>query len=68
MVDAQRPHGGSTECVLGLAGHGRRKMLFGTNYPMIMPAKALEHLDELSLDDEARRLFLGENACRVLKL
>ncbi|MDC0663691.1 amidohydrolase family protein [Marinobacter sp. SS21] len=51
-----------------MGGHGRRKVLFGTNYPMIMPAKALEHLDELSLDDEARNLFLGENACRVFKL
>jgi hypothetical protein len=27
--------------------------LFGTNYPMILPAKALERLDALSLDDQA---------------
>lgn len=45
--------------------HGRRKILFGTNYPMITPAKALEGLDDLALDDEARALFLGGNARRV---
>src|SRR4029450_13915040 len=29
---------------------GRRKVLFGTNWPMIPPAKALEDLDALGLD------------------
>ena len=45
---------------------GRRKVLFGSNYPMILPHLALEGLDELGLDDEARRLFLGGNAARLL--
>ena len=47
---------------------GRRKVLFGTNYPMIAPGQALEHLDALELDDEARELFLGGNAQRLLQL
>jgi predicted TIM-barrel fold metal-dependent hydrolase len=47
---------------------GRRKVLFGTNYPMIMPQHALDGLDELGLDDEARELFLGGNARRVFGL
>lgn len=51
-----------------MRGHGRHKVLFGTNYPMIVPAKALEGLDGLQLDDEARALFLGDNARRVFKL
>jgi predicted TIM-barrel fold metal-dependent hydrolase len=51
-----------------MRGHGRSKVLFGTNYPMIMPAKALEGLDALYLDDEARELFLSGNARRVFKL
>ncbi|MDL0431748.1 amidohydrolase family protein [Marinobacter sp. TBZ242] len=51
-----------------MRGHGRSKVLFGTNYPMITPAKALENLDELSLDDEARQLFLSGNACRIFNL
>ncbi len=51
-----------------LRGHGARKVLFGTNYPMIMPQKALEDIDSLELDDTAQDLFLGENAKRVFKL
>lgn len=51
-----------------LRGHGRRKVLFGTNYPMILPAKALEGLDALGLDGEAKALFLGGNAARVFGL
>jgi len=51
-----------------MRGHGRSKVLFGTNYPMITPARALENLDDLSLDDETRRLFLSGNACRVYRL
>lgn len=51
-----------------MRGHGRRKVLFGSNYPMIMPAKALQGLESLDLDDEARALFLAGNAARVYKL
>jgi len=51
-----------------MRAHGRRKVLFGTNYPMIRPAKALEGLDALGLDGEARSLFLGGNARRVFGL
>ncbi len=51
-----------------MAGHGRAKVLFGTNYPMITPYKALEGLETLALDDEARALFLGGNARRVFRL
>jgi len=51
-----------------MRGHGRRKVLFGSNWPMIMPSKCLAQLDELELDDEARRLFLHENAIRVFGL
>jgi len=47
---------------------GRRKVMFGTNYPMIVPSQALEGLDDLGLDDEARELYLGGNAQRVLGL
>jgi len=51
-----------------MRSHGRKKVLFGTNYPMIMPAKALEGLDTLGLDDEAKGLFLSGNATRVFGL
>jgi len=51
-----------------MRGHGRTKVLFGSNYPMITPARALEGLDALGLDDRVNALFLGENARRVFKL
>lgn len=51
-----------------MRGHGRRKVLFGTNYPMIEPARALEGLAALGLDAEARALFLAGNAQRVFRL
>lgn len=56
------------ELVAYLRADGRRKVMFGTNYPMITPAKSLETLDELALDDETRELFLAGNARRVFGL
>lgn len=47
---------------------GRRKVLWGTNYPMISPELALEGVDGLGLDDEALDLFLAGNARRVFGL
>jgi predicted TIM-barrel fold metal-dependent hydrolase len=47
---------------------GQRKVLFGTNYPMISHEHALAGLDDLGLSDEARRDFLHDNAERVFKL
>ncbi len=51
-----------------MRSHGRNKVLFGTNWPMIAPRKALEGIEAAGLDDEAKRLFLGANAARVFKL
>ncbi|MFE9808275.1 amidohydrolase family protein [Streptomyces sp. NPDC005548] len=56
------------ELVDYLRGRGRRKVLFGSNYPMITPARALEHLAELDLDEETTALFLSGNARRVFRL
>lgn len=56
------------ELVRYMKGGGRRKVMYGSNYPMILPQKALEHLDLLELDAEARSLFLTDNARRVFKL
>ena len=56
------------ELVRYLKTNGRKKVMFGTNYPMITPAKALEGLDSLGLDEETKALFLGGNAARVFDL
>lgn len=51
-----------------LRGRGRTRVLFGTNWPMLAPARCLERLDDLDLDAETRSLFLGGNAARIFGL
>jgi hypothetical protein len=51
-----------------MRAHGAAKVLFGSNWPMIAPAKALDGLDALGLDARARGLFLAGNAQRVYRL
>jgi len=67
-TSAYTAHRYPSELVRYMKSHGRRKVLFGTNYPMIRPAKALEGLADLGLDAEARELFLGGNAARIFKV
>lgn len=47
---------------------GRRRVMFGTNFPMISHQSALEGLDRLGLDEEAMGLYLEGNARRVFNL
>ena len=42
--------------------------MFGSNYPMIAPAKCLIALDDLQLGDDTKAAFLGRTAARVFKL
>ena len=51
-----------------LRTNGKMKVLFGTNYPMISPSKALDGLAELGLSEEVKALFLAGNARRVFAL
>lgn len=51
-----------------LRADGRHKVMFGSNFPMIAPERALAELDSLGLDEEARGLFLEGNARRVFAL
>jgi hypothetical protein len=56
------------QLVAYIRAHGAAKVLFGTNWPMIPPRKALEGLDELALAAATRTAFLGGNAARVFGL
>lgn len=56
------------ELVEYLRGHGKKKVLFGSNFPMLTPSECLADLDALGLPDDARAAFLGENARRVFRL
>lgn len=67
-TSAYTTHRYPRELVEFMRRHGRHKVLFGTNYPMIMPEAALRDLDDLDLDDETREAFLYGNAQRVFNL
>jgi uncharacterized protein len=56
------------ELVGYLNKNGRKKVLFGTNYPMITAAQCLKGLDELITDNEVKELFLYRTAQQVFKL
>ena len=45
-----------------------RKMLFGSDYPLITPDRWLADFEKLPIKDEVRPLVLRENAIRLLKL
>ena len=45
-----------------------KKVLFGSNYPMLTPGACLKGLDALALDAPARARFLADNARRVFRL
>jgi predicted TIM-barrel fold metal-dependent hydrolase len=56
------------ELVAYMKRHGKKKVLFGSNFPMLTPAMCLEGVDALGLDDETQRLFFHDNARRVFGL
>ena len=47
---------------------GREKVLFGTDWPVIDPERAVREVGELGLHDKSWRLLMRENAMRVFKL
>jgi predicted TIM-barrel fold metal-dependent hydrolase len=56
------------ELVAYLRGHGREKVMFGSNWPMIAPQKALDSLETLALAPAVQDAFLSGNAMRVFGL
>lgn len=67
-TSAYKPKRFPPEFVAFMKGVGKKKVLFGSNYPMITPYECLEGVDTLGLDDETRALYLGETARRVFRL
>jgi predicted TIM-barrel fold metal-dependent hydrolase len=56
------------ELVRFLRADGGDRVMFGTNWPMIAPDRALAGLDDLELPGETRAAFLGGTARRVFGL
>lgn len=67
-TSAYKPSRYPRDFVEFLKGHGRKKVMFGTNYPMLTPEACLRELDLLGLDDETKALFLHRTAERVFRL
>ncbi|MFN0023855.1 MAG: amidohydrolase family protein [Parvularculaceae bacterium] len=51
-----------------MKGEGRERVMFGTNFPMLMATRCLEKLDGLRLDEAGKAAFLGGTARRVFKV
>lgn len=51
-----------------MRGRGAKRVLYGSNYPMIQHQAIQQQLTNLNLEDDKMRLFLRENAHRVFRL
>ena len=67
-TSAYKPSRYPKELVEFMRTRGRKKVLYGSNYPMITHADIHAQLDQLGLDEEAMTLFLRGNAERVFRL
>ncbi len=48
--------------------YGKEKVLFGTDWPVIDPERAVKEVDELEFRDDAKQLLMRDNALRVFRL
>ena len=48
--------------------YGKHKVMFGTDWPVIDPERAVAEIDELGFRDEAKQMLMRDNALRVFKL
>ena len=64
-VDAYAPKHWPPQLVHYLNTYGREKVLFGTDWPVIDPERAMGEIEALGLRPEARTLLLRENALRI---
>ena len=67
-ADAYAPKHWPAEYVRYVDSWGSDKVLFGTDWPVIGPERAIEEIDGLGLRPESRRKLLRDNAVRVFGL
>lgn len=48
--------------------YGREKVMFGTDWPVIDPERAVREIEDLGFREESKRLLMRDNALRVFKL
>ena len=64
-VDAYAPKHWPSQLVHYLNTYGREKVLFGTDWPVIDPERAMGEIEAMDLRPEARALLLRDNALRI---
>jgi hypothetical protein len=67
-TDAYAPKYWPPQLVQYLNTYGREKVLFGTDWPVVDPQRAIREIDELAIRPEAKPFLLRENALRVFRL
>ena len=64
-VDAYAPKHWPASLVHYLNSYGRHKVLFGTDWPVIDPERAVREIDELGLRPETMSALMRDNALKV---
>jgi predicted TIM-barrel fold metal-dependent hydrolase len=67
-VDAYAPKHWPKQLVHYLNSYGREKVLFGTDWPVIDPERAVREIDDLKLRPESKQALMRDNALRVFRL
>ncbi|MFT4726333.1 MAG: putative TIM-barrel fold metal-dependent hydrolase [Granulosicoccus sp.] len=67
-VDAYAPKHWPKQLIHYLNTYGREKVLFGTDWPVIDPERAMLEIAELGLRPAAQGLLMRDNALRVFRL
>ena len=66
--DAYAPRYWPPQYVHYANSYGRHKVLFGTDWPVIDPERAVAEVDELDLQAAAKRMLMRDNALRLFNL
>jgi predicted TIM-barrel fold metal-dependent hydrolase len=67
-VDAYAPKHWPEQIVRYLNSYGREKVLFGTDWPVIDPERAVREIEAMQLRPETIRALMRENALKVFRL
>jgi predicted TIM-barrel fold metal-dependent hydrolase len=67
-TDAYAPRYWPPQLVHYLNSYGRDKVMFGTDWPVVDPVRAMREIDALDLKPESKAALLRGNAARVFRL
>ncbi|NKB37515.1 MAG: amidohydrolase family protein [Gammaproteobacteria bacterium] len=67
-ADAYAPKYWPQTLIHYINSYGSNKVMFGTDWPVISPERAISEIDKLGLRDESKEKLVRENALRVFKL